>query len=355
MEEKIKKLFELAVANKATDLHLVSDRLPKLRVDAKLVDITSVTKLTSEMVESMVLPLLDEVDKKKVKEKIEVDFSFSSSGARFRVNVYYQNNSLAAAFRIIPEEVPDFETLGLPSIFNSLVGVEQGFVLVTGPTGSGKSTTVASVLDRIAKSRQCHIVTIEDPIEYLINDGKSVVTQREVGGDTRSFPLALRSVLRQDPDVVFVGEMRDLETIASALTVAETGHLVFSTLHTNSAAQSIDRIVDVFPDGSKGQIRLQLASVISAVVSERLLPAIGGGVIPAFEVMTGTSAVKNAIRESKSHMIDNIIQTSADVGMVTLESYLARLVKEGKVEEEVAMRFCIRPSELQSNLRSSRL
>jgi len=227
--------------------------------------------------------------------------------------------------------------------------------LLTGPTGHGKSTSVASILNKINQVKDAHIVTIEDPIEYLINPEKSMITQREIGYDTLNFEIALRSVLRQDPNVVFVGEMRDLTTISSALTIAETGHLVFSTLHTNSAAQTIDRIVDVFPEGTKEQIKVQLASVLTAVVSQRLVPAVSGGRIPAFEIMTATPAVKNAVREGKSFMLDNIIQTSADVGMVGLETSLARLVHQRYIEEQVAMSYALRPSELQSNLRSMKI
>lgn len=351
MNEKIKKLLQMAEASKATDVHLLSGVMPKFRIDGKLVDVTGQGQLSEADMKGILESFLGEKAEVKLAAGKEVDLSFSTAEARFRVNVYYQQGRLAAAFRVIPSQVPDFDTLGLPAIFDSLVELRQGFVLVTGPTGHGKSTTVASALSKIAQTRACHIVTIEDPVEYLIESGKAMVSQREVGGDTKTFASALRSVLRQDPDVVFVGEMRDLETIASALTVAETGHLVFSTLHTNSAAQAVDRMVDVFPAGIKGQIRLQLASVITAVVSERLVPAKDGGVVAAFEVMIGTTAVKNSIRESKTHMIDNIIATSADVGMMTMEASLAKLVKKGKVDEEIAMTFCLRPAELQASLR----
>ncbi len=351
MNENIKKFLELAVTNKASDVHLAVNMVPKLRVGGKLVEVAGYDRMEKERMETMVMSLLDETKRKKVESGREVDFSFSMVGARFRVNVYHQSGLLAAAFRVIPDKIPDFAALGLPPVFESLVDMRQGFVLVTGPTGHGKSTTVASVLNRIAQTRACHIVTIEDPVEYLIDSGKSIVSQREVGADTKTFALALRSVLRQDPDVVFVGEMRDLEAVGSALTVAETGHLVFSTLHTNSAAQAVDRIIDVFPEGEKEQVRLQLASTLTAVVSERLVPTRDGGVVPAFEVMMGTAAVKNVIREAKTHLINNIIQTSAGAGMITLESSLARLVKSGQVDEETALSFCLRPSDLQSSLR----
>jgi twitching motility protein PilT len=257
--------------------------------------------------------------------------------------------------RVIPVDVPDMEQLGLPPIMNSWLKIKQGFILVTGPTGQGKSTTVASMLNEINKNIGGHIVTVEDPIEYVIKPLKSLISQRELGTDTKSFDRALRSVLRQDPNVVFVGEMRDLETIQLALTVAETGHLVFSTLHTNSASSTIDRIIDVFPDGSKAQIRTQLASVLTAVVSQRLLPSVDGGRVAAMEIMVANNAVRNTIREGKSFMIDNIIQTGSDVGMFSLEMYLAKLVKQGKITEEVALNYSVKPVELQSSLRSTRL
>ncbi len=254
---------------------------------------------------------------------------------------------------MIPLAVPAFADLGLPKILETFLMEEQGFVLVTGPTGSGKSTTTAAMLSEINQKRSCHIVTVEDPIEYLLTGDKAIVTQRELGRDTNSFDRALRSCLRQDPDVVFVGEMRDLTTISSALTIAETGHLVFSTLHTNSASQTIDRIVDVFDDANQSQIRVQLASVLTAVVSQRLLPTVDGKRVAAFEVMIATPAIRNSIRESKTHMIDNIITTSGDVGMFGLEFSLANLVRQGIIDEKTAMAYTIRPDELQSRLRKN--
>ncbi|MBU1088572.1 PilT/PilU family type 4a pilus ATPase [Patescibacteria group bacterium] len=353
MHTKVKELLTLAINNKASDLHLSSDVLPKIRLDGKLVDVTNFSEADMKFMPEMILSLLSELQKKKLEETKELDFSLDVSESRFRVNVYFQKGMLAVALRIISSEIPSLESLNLPDICRSFCGVKQGFILVTGPTGQGKSTTVASMLNEINSSSGCHIVTVEDPIEFLIKPIKSIVSQRELGHDTLSFPGALRACLRQDPNVVFVGEMRDLETIGTALTVAETGHLVFSTLHTNSASQAIDRIIDVFPEGSKAQIRLQLASVITAVISQRLLPSIGGGRLPAVEVMIATAAVKNAVREGKTYMIDNIIQTSADVGMIGLEASLAKLVKSGKVSEEEAVARALRVSELQSRLRNN--
>ena len=259
--------------------------------------------------------------------------------------------TIAGALRILSNTIPSFEDLNLPEILRDFIGMKQGFVLITGPTSHGKSTTVASVLNEINKTRNAHIVTIEDPVEYLLKPEKSIISQRELGGDTNDFPSALRSCLRQDPNVVFIGEMRDLDSIQSALTIAETGHLVFSVLHTNSAAQTIDRIVDVFPGNVKEQIRIQLASVLTAIISQRLLPSTDGGRVPAFEIMISNSAVKNIIREGKTFMLDNVIQTSADVGMVGLDTYLAKLVLNGKVKEEDAVNYVTNLVEFQTKLR----
>lgn len=352
MHTKIKGVLDLAVANKASDIHFSASMLPRIRINGELVDVTNFDEKDPAVVTEMMLSILSEEQKLKLEEKRELDFSLTSETARFRVNMYFQKNEVACALRVVPSEIPEFEELNLPNIFSDFVEFKQGFVLITGPTGHGKSTTVASVLNRINRTKTTHIVTIEDPIEYLIKPEKAIISQRELGFDTKSFKMALKSVLRQDPNVVFIGEMRDLETISSALTIAETGHLVFSTLHTNSAAQSIDRIVDVFPEGSKQQIRIQLASVVTAIVSQRLMPARDGGRIPVFEIMLATPAVKNAIREGKSFMMDNIIQTSADVGMVGLEMSLAKMVRQGLITEETAMSYSLRPDELQSNLRS---
>lgn len=351
MHTKIKELLDLAVANKASDVHLAVGILPKLRVNGDLIDVSNFDISNQQLMEEMIFSILDDSQKQKILAEREIDFSLSTSLARFRVNMFYQQGVIACCLRIIPLKIPNFADLGLPNIFSSLVNYKQGFILVTGPTGCGKSTTVASILNEINGKDLNHIVTVEDPIEYIIKPQKSIISQREVGYDTKSFDRALRSSLRQDPNVVFVGEMRDLETISSALTIAETGHLVFSTLHTNSAAQTIDRIIDVFPDWSKDQIKSQLSSVITAIISQRLVPAIGGGRVPAFEILLATPAVKNNIRDGKTFMLDNIIQTSSDVGMISLELSLALLVKRGKITEETAMTYSLKPEELQNRLR----
>ncbi|MBI2465325.1 PilT/PilU family type 4a pilus ATPase [Candidatus Shapirobacteria bacterium] len=352
MNIKIKQILELAVANGASDIHLSVSTLPKLRVNGELIDIANFDISNPLATTEMILSLLSDDQRVRFSTEKELDFSVTLEEARFRVNMFLQRSEVRCTLRVVSSTIPSFKELKLPDIFSEIVNYKQGCVLVTGPTGHGKSTTVASVLNRINEERKVHMVTVEDPIEYILKPNNSVVSQRELGNDTLSFAAALKSVLRQDPNVVFVGEMRDLETITSALTIAETGHLVFSTLHTNSAAQTVDRIVDVFPEGSKDQIKVQLASVITAIVSQRLIPAIDGGRVPVFEILMATPAVKNAIRDGKSFMLDNIIQTSADLGMVGLETSLSRLVHQGKITEEVAMSYSLRPSELQSNLRS---
>ena len=352
MHSKIEGILRLGVANKASDVHLSFGLVPKMRINGKLVEITNAGIIDDE---SYILSLLSEEQKGRFAKDKELDFSVTLDKARFRANIYTQKGSCACVLRVISDDIPNLDSLNLPETLKNFTKLRQGFVLVTGPTGHGKSTTVAAMLNEINKMSSHNIVTIEDPVEYMIKPDKSIVSQRELGSDTMSFDRALKSTLRQDPNVVFVGEMRDLETIQLALTVAETGHLVFSTLHTNSAAQTIDRIVDVFPEGTKPQIRIQLASVLSAVVSQRLIPAINGGRVPALEILTACSATANTIREGKTFMIDNIIQTGADLGMVSLEMSLARLVKKGLVAEEVAMSYALKPVDLQNYLRSLRL
>lgn len=354
MHTKLEEILKLAVANKASDVHLMKGVLPKLRVNGELTGVPNITEIDDKLVETMILSLLNERQTELLKQLKELDFSFDAVGSRFRANVYWQSESLACALRIIASKIASFEELNMPDIFRTFVNLKQGFVLVTGPTGHGKSTTVAAILNEINKTRSSHIVTIEDPVEYLLKAEKSIISQRELGEDTSDFNRALRSCLRQDPNVVFIGEMRDLESIQSALTIAETGHLVFSVLHTNSAAQTVDRIVDVFPSGIKDQVRVQLASVVTAVISQRLLPAINGGRIPAFEILISNSAVRNIIREGKTFMLDNIIQTSADVGMIGLDTYLVKLVLNKKVTEEVAINYSLNPLDFQNKLRNKK-
>lgn len=341
------QLLNLAVEKKASDLHLVVGVPPSLRIDGQLFFIPDEPIVTNEFIEKAATSVLKPDQFERFKVNKDLDFSFYlGDSARFRVNAYFQKGSYSFSFRVIPNHILTIEELGLPPILHSFTKLKQGFVLITGPTGHGKSTTLASMLDEINKNRSEHIVTIEDPVEFIIKPDKSIISQREVGLDTHSWQIALRSVLREDPNVVMIGEMRDIETISAALTVAETGHLVFATLHTNSASQTIDRIVDVFPENQQGQVRLQLSNTIEGVFSMRLVPAIGGGRVVAYELMLGTPAVKSVVREGKTHLLDNIIQTSQEFGMSTLEMSLAKLVKEGKVSVEVAQSYSLRPDEL---------
>lgn len=343
----IKDLLQLTVDSNASDLHIISGIPVTIRVDGELKSVPNSGVMTPQIIEAQLKQTLssEQLDRLSVNKEIDFSLSFSEK-ARFRVNAYTQKGTFAIAFRRIPMEIPSIDSLGLPKILHGFTTLRQGFVLVTGPTGHGKSTTLASILGEVNKTRSAHIVTIEDPIEFVFRQEKSIISQREMKADTHSWQIALRSVLREDPDVVLVGEMRDYETIAAALTVAETGHLVFATLHTNSAAQTIDRIVDVFPDEQQSQVKLQLSNVLEAVFSQRLLPSIKGGRVVAYEVMLGTSAIKTAIREGKTHQIDSIIQTSLEAGMSTLERSLAKLVSEGKVSLDVAQSWSLRPEEL---------
>lgn len=352
---EIKELLQLTVDRKASDLHIIAGLPPYIRFEGALSPVKDESILTPENINKFVKEILTSEQLERLTVNKEIDFSLPfSENARFRVNAYTQKGSFALSFRRIPLEIQGIDELGLPKILHTFTGLRQGFILVTGPTGHGKSTTLAAMLNEINETRSVHIVTIEDPIEFIFKPIKSIISQREMGSDTHSWQIALRSVLREDPDVVLVGEMRDYETISSALTVAETGHLVFTTLHTNSAAQTIDRIVDVFPEEQQEQVKLQLSNVIEAVFSMRLVPSVTGRRVVAYEIMLGTSAIKTAIREGKTHQIDNIIQTSQEVGMNTMEMSLANLVKEGKIDLETAQTFSLRPDELLRLVRTSR-
>ncbi len=348
----IQQLFAEALRVEASDIHLLVGFPPMLRVAGKLGPIGGLSSLAPADIEKLVDAIFTPEQKDLFLTNREIDFSVASKSGRLRANVYYQKGTIAAAFRLIPGKIRSIDDLKLPPICHEFVKLRQGLVLVTGPTGHGKSTTLASMIQSINETRANHIVTIEDPIEYTYPGGLSIISQREMHSDTHSWNVALRSVLREDPDVVLVGEMRDFETIAATLTIAETGHLVFATLHTNSASQTIDRIVDVFPENRQGQIRLQLSAVIEGVISQRLIPAIAGGRIVVGELMTGTPAVRTTIRDGKTHLLDNIIQTSAELGMMTLETALARRVREGTVSVEVANHYAQRPEELGKLLKT---
>lgn len=349
----IHELFVETIRLKASDLHLIVGYPPIVRVDGKLTPVDNATPLAEADTEQLVFQIIQGERKEEFITNKEIDFSLATEGARFRANVYHQKGSIAADFRFIPNTIRSIEELALPGICHDFASLRQGLVLVTGPTGHGKSTTLAAMIQKINETRAHHIVTIEDPIEYVYPRALSIVSQREMHQDSHSWGVALRSVLREDPDVVLIGEMRDFETIAAAITIAETGHLVFATLHTNSAAQTMDRIVDVFPQSQQTQVRLQLAFVIEGVLSLRLVPAVGGGRIVVAEIMTGTPAIRTTIRDGKSHLIDNVIQTSAELGMMTLETALANAVKAGKISAETATSYAVRPEELGRILKGS--
>ena len=340
----IKDLLQQTVDTKASDLHLVAGLPPALRIEGELTYLNNFGVLTGETIKSLLSGAVSADQLAKISVDKDLDFSIPfSEKARFRVNAYFQKGTMAVAFRRISVDIPKIDTLGLPPIIHSFTVPKQGLILVTGPTGHGKSSTLAAIINEINETRACHILTIEDPVEFIFKPIKAMISQREMYGDTHSWPTALRSALREDPDVVLVGEMRDLETISAALTVAETGHLVFATLHTNSAAQSIDRMVDVFPEAQQDQIKLQLSNVIEAVFSQRLIAGVDKKRVLAYEVMLGTPAIRNSIREGKTHLIDSILETSQEAGMMTLEKSLAALVKDGKVTMEVAQSWSLRP------------
>ena len=340
----IQQLFSESVRKEASDLHLVVG-YPDARVSGVLFPVEGTAILTDEEVRQLIYGTFSGDQKDIFETNREIDYSLATSVGRFRINVYLQKSTIAGAFRLIPQQIKSIEALGLPEICHEFVKLRQGLVLVTGPTGHGKSTTLASMINVINQGKATHIVTIEDPIEYVYPIAKSIISQREMHGDTHSYNVALRSVLREDPDVVLIGEMRDFETIQSAITIAETGHLVFATLHTNSAAQTIDRIVDVFPENQQTQVRLQLSNAWRECYL-RLVPALAGGRVPVSEILTATPAARTLIREGKTHQIDNIIQTSAEFGMMTLETSLAKLVQAGTIGLDVATSYALRPEEL---------
>ena len=331
--------LEAMVAAGASDLHLTVGSPPMIRVHGSLRPLPGFARLTSEPLREAVYAILTQRQRARFEEHLELDLAHSAPGlARFRVNVYRQRDSLGAAFRVIPHEILSIEKLDLPSVVGTFATMPRGLVLVTGPTGSGKSTTLAAIIDLANRERADHIMTVEDPIEFLHAHQRCLVNQREVGEDTRSFAAALKHALRQDPDIILVGELRDLETISVAVTAAETGHLVFATLHTQDAAQTIDRLVDVFPAGQQDQVRTQLASALQGVVCQTLLPtADGAGRAAATEVMIATPAIRNLVREGKTHQIYSALQAGAAHGMHTMDQHLAHLVTSGRVAFEAAV------------------
>lgn len=343
----IHQLLDIAVEKKASDLHLIVGYPPSVRINGELIPIIGMNVLADSDLTGLISPLISASQKKAFDENLELDIGLTyEDKARFRINLLKEQGHLAVALRLIPLKIPEMASLGLPEIMERIVTLRQGFILVTGPTGHGKSTTLASMINNINLTRSAHILTIEDPVEYIYPKAKSMVSQRELLIDTKNWSNALRAALREDPDVVLVGEMRDYETIAAAITIAETGHLVFATLHTNSAAQSIDRIIDVFPQNQQPQIRLQLSAVLEAVLSQRLVPMITPGRALACELLLRNAALSSLIRDAKTHMIDNLIQTSGEMGMVSMETSLMKLVKEGKVSFEIAQAYSLRPNVL---------
>ena len=351
-ELRIEILLEEVVKKRASDLHIQVGLPPMLRIDGSLMPTAGTQPLDEPAVERLVFQILDEDQRQILLKDKEFDFSFAfGTLGRFRVNAFHERGNLAAALRLIPNEIKSASELGMPPVVNTFADFPRGLVLVTGPTGSGKSTALAALVDKINSERSQHIITIEDPIEFTHKSKKSVVVQREVHYDTYSFSAALRSSLRQDPDVVLIGEMRDLETISAAITIAETGHLVFATLHTNSAAQSIDRMIDVFPPHQQPQIRAQLSNILMAICSQRLVPAIGGGRVVAAEVLIANPAVRNIIREGKSHQLDAVIQTGADQGMQTMDRTLANLVQNGTITYDSAREFAVDLTEFERLMR----
>lgn len=352
-QPRIEILLEEVIKRKASDLHIQVGLPPMLRVDGSLVAVNGAEVLNEEGVEALIFAILDDDQKQILLKDKEFDFSFAFGDlARFRVNAFHERGNLAAALRLIPNQIVTIEQLGLPEIVNKFADYPRGLVLVTGPTGSGKSTTLAALIDKINTEKSTHIITIEDPVEFTHKSKKSVIVQREVHYDTYSFSAALRSSLRQDPDVVLLGEMRDLETIAAAITIAETGHLVFATLHTNSASQSIDRMIDVFPPHQQPQIRAQLANILMAICSQRLVPSIGGGRVAAAEILVATPAVRNIIREGKAHQLEAVIQTGAEFGMQSMDKTLVNLIHNGTITYDEARNFAVDIEELDRLMRS---
>jgi twitching motility protein PilT len=333
--KNIKEYFALAIKEGASDIHLASGTKPTLRINGKLTE-TEEELLEKKELESEVFSLLTPDQKKKYQEEMELDFGLDVEGSRFRINVHQQEGGLGLAARLIPEEIPGPEELRFEPILNDFTKLLDGLVLVVGPTGHGKSTTIASMIEEINKSRKAHIITIEDPIEFIFKEKQCLIEQREVGADTKSFAAALKHVLRQDPNVILVGEMRDAETISTVLTAAETGHLVFSTLHTSTAAEAVERIIDVFDGSKQKQILIQLGAVLRGIVAQQLLPGVDGKLVAAREILVNTPAIANLIRENNISQIQSMIQTGVKEGMTTMDNCIKELLKEKLITEDVA-------------------
>lgn len=348
-KQKLHSILEEVLKQDASDLLFVVNKYPIARVDNRLVPLTQFEVLTPEISKELCFSMIDEQQQKTLFSKKDIDFSYGlNSKARFRVNIFMQRGNYSAALRLIPSKIPDMEFLNIPPIIHEFtLRSNQGFFLVVGPSGQGKSTALAAMIDEINHNRTEHIITIEDPIEYLYTPDRSIIDQREIGSDAIGFYEALRASFRQDPNVIMVGEMRDPETISTAITAAETGHLVFSTLHTNNASQTVDRIIDTFPASQQNQVRVQLAGSLLGILSRRLIPQIGGGRIAAHELMVSNSAVRNLIRENKIHQLDMVIETSAEEGMISLNRSLANLVRQKKITLDDAEKYSLNVIELK--------
>ena len=340
-------LFAQTIEKGAADLHILNGYYPTVRINDTLFPLKTTEILTKESCEKLIFSLLSKEQKEELEANKEIDISYEWNEYRFRVNCYYEKGSVASCLRVIPAKIKTIEELNLPNVFHKLAQLNDGLVLLTGPTGEGKSTTLAAILNEINLNQEKHIITIEDPIEFIYPKGKSIVSQRELHHDTHSWTKALKSVLREDPNVVLIGEMRDFDTIQAALTIAETGHLVFSTLHTSTTPEAINRIIDVFPPNQQNQIRHQLASTLRTIVSQRLVPNVEGtGRVAALEILMNVSSVASLIREGKTFMIDNVIETGEEQDMILFEKYLTRLYQQNLISRETALNVAQRPGEI---------
>ncbi|MBU2539792.1 type IV pilus twitching motility protein PilT [Patescibacteria group bacterium] len=348
----IKKLLAIVIDEEASDLHISVGHKPTIRITGQLVPLSGEKEIGKQDSEEIAFAMLSELQKKRFLEEKEIDFSYDfENRARFRVNIFFQRNGISLALRLIPNKIKTIEELNLPPVLHDFINRSQGLILVTGASSQGKSTTLAAMIDEINHTRPVHIITIEDPIEYVYEDDRAIIDQREIYQDTLSFANALRTTFRQNPDVIMVGEMRDLETISTTITAAETGHLVFATLHTNSASQSIHRIADVFPPDQQNQIRHQLASSLIGIITQRLIPRIRGGFIPAVEVMLCNPAVGTLIRENKIHELPTVIDTSSKEGMISFNRSLADLVRKKEISLKNALDYSLNPAEFKSFLK----
>ena len=342
------QLFDYTIERKASDLHLIADYLPTIRINNDLYPIRTLEILKNDDIKNLLLSIMSEEQKENLLANKELDFGYQYKSSRFRINVYYSRNSIAAAFRLIGNKIRNIQELNLVESLNEFTRHHQGLILVTGPTGEAKSTTLAAIINEINLNYAKHIITIEDPIEYVYPTGRSIVSQRELHQDTHSWNVALKSVLREDPDVVLIGEMRDYETIQLALTIAETGHLVFSTLHTASAPETINRIIDVFPSSQQNQVRMQLSSVLKAIISQRLVPNIDNSMrLPALEMLLNIPSVASVIRDSRTHLLDNILETSESQGLYLFEKYLSVMFSKGLITKDTAYNYALRQNEIR--------